>query len=53
MKLETLNGAEMPNFINGSWLKKYKQLLKNHMLQQLHKAKNFKEGQARLKDDAQ
>ena len=52
VRLETLDGAQMPNFINGSHLKKYEQPLTEEMLQQLHQAKTYKEGQARLKEQA-
>ena len=50
VKLETLYGPPIPNFINGSRLKKYEEPLTEHMLQQLHQAKTYKEGQQRLKE---
>ena len=53
VRLETLDGAQMPNFINGSRLKKYEEPLTEYMLQQLHQAKTYKEGQQRLKELAQ
>ena len=53
VRLETLEGAQMPNFINGSRLKKYKEPLTEDMLQQLHAAKTYKEGQEQLKAKAQ
>ena len=39
IRLETLDGAQMPNFINGSFLKKYEEPLTKHMIQQLHQPK--------------
>ena len=53
VRLETLEGAQMPNFINGSRLKKYEEPLTEDMLQQLHAAKTYKEGQEQLKAKAQ
>ena len=53
VKLETLDGAEMPNFINGSRLKKYELPLTEEMLAALHNSKTYKEGQARLIAEAQ
>ena len=53
VRLETLDGAQMPNFINGSRLKKYEEPLTEYMLQQLHQAKTYKEGQQRLKELAE
>ena len=53
VRLETLDGAQMPNFINGSRLKKYEEPLTKEMLQQLHQAKTYKEGQTQLKEQAQ
>ena len=50
VRLETLDGAQMPNFINGSRLKKYEEPLTEHMLQQLHHEKTYKEGKQRLKE---
>ena len=43
----------MPNFINGSRLRKYEEPLTENMLQQLHAAETYKEGQAQLKEKAQ
>ena len=37
--LKTLEGAQMPNFINGHPLKRYEGSLTEEMLEQLHKAK--------------
>lgn len=51
--LETLDGAKMPNFINGSRLKKYEQPLTDEMLKWLHVSKTYKEGQVQLKAAAQ
>ena len=53
VRLETLEGVQMPNFINGSHLRKYEEPLTEEMLQQLHVAKTHKEGQAQLKAQAQ
>ena len=53
VRLETLEGAQMPNFINGSHLKKYEEPLTEDMLQQLHATKTYKEGQEQLKAKAQ
>lgn len=53
VKLETLEGVPMPNFINGSRLRKFEQPLTEEMLQQLHTAKTIWEGQAALKLQAQ
>ncbi len=53
VRLETLDGAQMPNFINGSRLKKFEQPLTEGMIQQLHQAKTYKEGQIQLKEQAQ
>ena len=52
-RLETLDGAEMPNFINGSRLKKYELPLTEDILRKLHMSKTYKEGQAQLKIKAQ
>ena len=43
----------MPKSINGSRLKKYEEPLTKEMLQQLHQAKTYKEGQTQLKEQAQ
>ena len=53
VRLETLDGAKMPNFINGSRLKKYELPLTAEMLEHLHNSKTYKEGQAILKAEAQ
>ena len=50
VRLEILDGAQMPNFINGSCFKRYEEPLMVHMLQQLHQAKTYKEGQQKLKE---
>lgn len=43
----------MPNFINGSRLKRYEGPLTEDMLEQIHRAKMYKEGQQLLKEKAQ
>lgn len=48
MKLETLDGEKMANFINGSRLKKYEEPLTEDMLQRMHQAHTRKEAQALL-----
>ena len=53
VRLEALEGAQMPNFINGSRLKKYELPLTEEMLNSLHHAKIYKQGQLALKDQAQ
>ena len=53
VRLETLDGAQMPNFINGSRLKKYELPLTKEMLNSLHRAKTYKQGQLDLKERAQ
>ena len=53
VRLETLEGAEMPNFINGSRLKLYEERLTEEMLEKLHRAKTYKEGQRLLREEAQ
>ena len=45
IRLETLEGAEMPNFINGSCLNRYEEPLTEEILEKLHRAKTYKEGQ--------
>ena len=49
VRLETLEGEQMANFINGSRLKKYEEPLTEDMLQRLHQARTWKEAQALLK----
>ena len=52
--LKTLEGAQMPNFINGNRLKCYEgPLMTEKMLEHLHRAKTYKEGQRLLKEEAQ
>ena len=53
MRLETLEGEQMANFINGSRLKKYEEPLTEDMLQRMHQARTRKEAQALLKQQAQ
>ena len=49
VRLETLDGEPMANFINGSRLKRFEEPLTETMLQQLLLAKNRKEGLEQLK----
>ena len=49
VRLETLEGEQMANFINGSHLKKYEEPLTEDMLQRIHQARTRKEAQALLK----
>ena len=53
VRLETLDGEQMPNFINGSRIKKYEEPLTEDILLRLHSARTLKEGQALLKKQAQ
>ncbi len=53
VRLETLDGAQMPNFINGSRLRRYELPLTKEMLYRLHRVKTYKQGQKELKDQAQ
>ena len=53
VRLETLDGVQITNFINGSRLKKYELPLTEEMLQQLYQAKTYKQGQIELKEHAQ
>ena len=53
MRLETLDGEQMPNFINGNQIKKYEEPLIDDILQCLHSTRTIKEGQALLKKQAQ
>lgn len=53
VRLETLDGEQMANFINGSRLKKYEEPLTEDMLQRMHQARTRKEAQALLKQQAQ
>ena len=50
--LETLDGEPMANFINGSRLCVYLEPLTDEMLARMHAAKNHKEAQERMKQDA-
>ena len=52
VRLETLDGEPMANFINGSRLKKFEEPLTETMLQQLLLAKSRKEGLEKLKKQA-
>ena len=42
VRLETLDGQPMANFINGSQLRKYKEPLTDEILERMHIAKNAK-----------
>ena len=53
VRLETLEGAQMPTFMNKSRLKKYELPLIEEMLNSLHRAKTYKQGQLDLKERAQ
>ena len=53
VRLEALDGEQMPNFINGSPLKKYEEPLTKEILQRLHSTRTVKEGQDLLKQQAQ
>ena len=44
VRLETLDGAQMPNFINGSRLKKYEKLLTEHNFNNFIKQRLTKKG---------
>ena len=53
VRLSTLDGKPMANYINGSRLKVYHEPLTPKMLEQLHAAKSRKEAQAKLVAEAQ
>ena len=53
IRLETLDGHQMANFINGSRLRRYHEPLTEEILARLHAAKNEKERQAQLIAEAQ
>ena len=48
VRLETLNGEQMTNFINGSQLLRYMKPLTDEILERLHAAKNAKERKAQM-----
>ena len=52
IRLETLDGEPMANYINRSCLKNYEEPLINEMLQRIHVAKTCKQGLAQLKKQA-
>ena len=52
VRLETLDGEPMGNYINGSRLKRYKEPMTEDILVRLHAAQTQKEGQALLKQHA-
>lgn len=52
VRLETIDGEPMENFINGSSLKQYEESLTEDMLVCLHAAQTRKEGQALLRHQA-
>lgn len=51
--LKTLEGAQLPNFTNNSCLKCYEGPLTEEMLEQLHRANTYKEGQRLLKEQVE
>ena len=53
VRLETLDGEPMANYINGSWLHVYNEPLTMEMLNILHAAKNKKEAHQRMVQEAQ
>mgnify|MGYP007023531676 CR=1 FL=1 len=53
MQLETLEGEQMTNFINGSCIKKYEEPLTQDMLTRLCTAKKRKDALAQIKKEAQ
>ena len=53
VRLATLDGDQFANYINGSRLKIYNEPLTDDMLERMHAAKNRKEAQEKLKEDAQ
>ena len=53
VRLETLEGEQMTNFINGSCIKKYEEPLTQDILMRLCTAKKRKEALAQIKKEAQ
>ena len=53
VRLETLDGEPMANYINGSWLRVYNEPLTMDMLNRLHAAKNRKEAHQIMVQEAQ
>ena len=53
IKLETLDGEPMANFINGSCLKRYHEPLTPEILSRLHKAQTKKAALQQMKEQAQ
>ena len=53
VRLETLDGQQMANFINGSRLRRYHEPLTAEILDRLHAAKNEKEQKAQMIAEAQ
>ncbi|MCO5548049.1 hypothetical protein L7F22_001505 [Adiantum nelumboides] len=53
VRLETLEGEQMANFINGSRLRRYHEPLTDEILERLHAAKNKKERNEQIKIEAQ
>ena len=53
VRLETLDGQQMANFINGSRLRRYQEPLTEDILARLHAAKNEKERKAQMIEEAQ
>ena len=53
VRLETLDGQPMANFINGSQLRKYNEPLTDEILERMHTTKNAKIRQEQIKEEAQ
>lgn len=53
VRLETLDGVQMTNFINGSRLRRYMGPLTDEILERSHAAKNAKERKAQMIAEAQ
>ncbi len=53
IRLETLDGEQMTNFINGNRLRRYMKPLMDEILERLHVAKSAKERKAQMIDEAQ
>ena len=53
VRLKTLDGQPMANFINESRLRKYNEPLMDEILEKMHTAKNAKIRQEQIKEEAQ
>ena len=53
VKLSTVDGKEMANWISGCRIKKYELPLTNEMLERMHEARNRKEAAALQRKEAQ